>query len=83
MKPTKLKKPMNRFLYQSIMDEYLIDPNECLENLNIQKAISMNDEVIQHRIDYTVQHSPYTISEKEYAEIEEYEYSLIHIEDLN
>jgi len=50
MKPTKLKKPMNRFLYQSIMDEYLIDPNECLENLNIQKAISMNDEVMLRKI---------------------------------
>ena len=40
-------------------------------------------EEVQHRIDYTVQHSPYTISEEEYKEIEEYEYSLIHIEDLN
>ena len=39
----------------------------------------LNDEV-QHRIDYTVQHSPYTISEKEYKEIEEYEYSLVSIE---
>ena len=39
-------------------------------------------EEVQHRIDYTVQHSPYTISEEEYKEIEEYEYSLIHIEDL-
>jgi len=41
----------------------------------------LNDEV-QHRIDYTVQHSPYTISEKEYKEIEEYEYSLVRIEKL-
>mgnify|MGYP003137650743 FL=1 len=40
-------------------------------------------EEVQHRIDYIVQSSPYTISEKDYAEIEEYEYSLIHIEDLN
>ena len=38
---------------------------------------------VQRRMDYTIQHSPYTISEKEYAEIEEYENSLIHIEDLN
>ena len=50
MKPTKLKKPMNRFLYLSIMGEYLIDPNECLENINIQKAISMNDEVMLRKI---------------------------------
>ena len=41
----------------------------------------LNDE-LQHRIDYTVQHSPYTISEKEYKEIEEYEYSLVRIEKL-
>tara|TARA_R100000781_G_C4036584_1_gene112494 strand:- start:68 stop:352 length:285 start_codon:yes stop_codon:yes gene_type:complete len=41
----------------------------------------LNDEV-QHRIDYTVQHSPYTISEKEYQEIEEYEYSLVRIEKV-
>ena len=37
---------------------------------------------VQHRIDYTVQHSQYTISEKEYKEIEEYEYSLVRIEKL-
>ena len=41
----------------------------------------LNDEV-QHRIDYTVQHSPYTISEKEYKEIEENEYQLVRIEKL-
>ena len=37
---------------------------------------------VQERIDYTVQHSPYTISEDEYKEIEEYEYSLVRIEKL-
>ena len=41
----------------------------------------LNDE-LQHRIDYTVQHSPYTISEEEYQEIEEYEYSLVRIEEI-
>ena len=39
------------------------------------------DEV-QRRMDYVVQHSPYTISEKEYKEIEEYEYSLVKIEEI-
>ena len=39
-------------------------------------------EEVQHRIDYTVQHSPYTISEEEYKEIEENEYSLVRIEKL-
>ena len=42
--------PMNGLIFQSIMGEYLIDPNECLENLNIQKAISMNDEVMLRKI---------------------------------
>ena len=50
MKPTKFKKPMNWHIYLSIMGEYLIHPNECLENLNIQKAISMNDEVMLRKI---------------------------------
>ena len=43
-------KPMNDFVYQSIMGEYLISPYECLENLNIQKALSMNDEVMLRKI---------------------------------
>ena len=43
-------KPMDGLVYQAIMGEYLIDPSECLENLNIQKAISMNDEVMLRKI---------------------------------
>jgi len=39
------------------------------------------DEV-QRRMDYVVQHSPYTISEEEYREIEENEYSLVRIEEI-
>ena len=51
-KPIKGKKqqPMNELRFQAIMGEYLISPNECLENLNIQKAISMNDEVMLRKI---------------------------------
>ena len=37
---------------------------------------------VQERIDYIVQHSPFTISEKEYKEIEENEYTLVRIEKL-
>ncbi len=47
---SKKTKPMNGLIYLSIMGEYLIHPNECLENLNIQKAISMNDEVMLRKI---------------------------------
>ena len=46
----KLNEPMNEFKFQQIMGEYLIHPSECLENLNIQKAISMNDEVMLRKI---------------------------------
>ena len=37
---------------------------------------------VQERMDYIVQHSQYTISEKEYKKIEENEYSLVRIEKL-
>ena len=37
---------------------------------------------VQERIDYIVQHSPFTISEKEHQEIEENEYTLVRIEKL-
>ena len=37
---------------------------------------------VQERMDYTVQHSPFSISEKEYKEIEENEYTLVRIEEL-
>ena len=37
---------------------------------------------VQERVSYIVQHSPFTISEKEYEEIEENEYSLVRIEKL-
>ena len=41
----------------------------------------VHDEV-QRRIEFQTQHSPFTISEEEYKEIEEYEYALVRIEKL-
>ena len=41
----------------------------------------MNDE-IQRRIGYVVEHSQFSISEKEYQEIEENEHTLVRIEKL-
>ena len=38
---------------------------------------------VQERMDYTVQHSPFSISEEEYREIEEYEYSLVRLEKVD
>ena len=41
----------------------------------------VHDEV-QRRIEFQIEHSPFSISEKEYREIEEYEYSLIRMEEI-
>ena len=43
-------KPMNDFIYQSIMGEYLISPFEYMENPKIQKAVALNDEVMLRKI---------------------------------
>ena len=40
------------------------------------------NESVQQRMSFLIEHSPYTISEKEYKEIEENEYSLVRIEKL-
>ena len=42
--------PMNEIFFQSIMGEYLIDCNEYMNNINIQKAVAMNDEVMLRKI---------------------------------
>jgi hypothetical protein len=47
------------------------------------EALEWLENEVQERIDYIVQHSPYTISEKEYQEIEEYEYSLLRLEKVD
>ena len=39
-------------------------------------------EEVQRRVDFTVQHSPYSVSEEELKEIEEYEYYLVKIEEV-
>ena len=44
LKMTKLNEPMNEFKFQQIMGEYLIPCTKWIENLNIQKAVAMNDE---------------------------------------
>ena len=46
------------------------------------EAIEWLENEVQERMDYVVQHSPYTISEEEYREMEENEYSLVRIEEI-
>ena len=50
LKMPKLNEPMNEFRFQEIMGEYLIPVTEWMENLNIQKAVAMNDEVMLRKI---------------------------------
>ena len=64
----------------------------AIDSLDTQPVVKLFDEEyeaeewlhneVQERMDYTVQHSPFSISEEEYQEIEEYEYSLVRIEKL-
>ena len=42
--------PMNELIFQSIMGEYLICPDEFLENPRIRKAYELNDEVMLRKI---------------------------------
>ena len=41
----------------------------------------VHDEV-QRRVEFQIEHNPFSVSEKEYREIEEYEYSLIRMEEI-
>ena len=52
-------RPMHEWVYLSIMGEYLICPDEYLENPRIQKAYAMNDEAMLRKflnvsIDYEI-----------------------------
>ena len=42
--------PMNELIFQSIMGEYLIDPNEYFENQGIRRAYLLNDEAMLRKI---------------------------------
>ena len=44
------KKPMNEMVFQSIMEEYLIDCSEYYENQGIRRAYVMNDESMLRKI---------------------------------
>lgn len=39
-------------------------------------------EEVEHRVQWTVDHSPFSISEEERVQIEEVEYSLVNIEKI-
>ena len=81
-KNVQLELPLNAKYKVTYPVDYL-DSNPTIQYLD--EWYDMQDYVqdeIQRRIDFTVQHSSFTISEEEYKEIEEYENSLIKIEEL-
>ena len=81
-KNIQLELPLNAKYKVTYAIDHL-DSNPTIEYFD--EWYDMQDYVqdeIQRRIDYTVQHSPFTISQEEYEQIEEYENSLIKIEEL-
>ncbi len=60
-----------------------LDPNPIIKTFDSHYDMEewVHDEV-QRRIEFQIEHSPFSISEKEYREIEEYEYSLIRMEEI-
>ena len=61
-----------------------VDPNPTIKYFEFFEDMEdwINEEV-QRRVDFTVQHSPYTISEEELEEIEQQERCHIKIEEGN
>ena len=60
-----------------------LDPNPTIKTFDEEyEALEWLENEVQERMDYIVQHSPFSISEKEYQEIEENEYTLVRIEKL-
>ena len=58
-----------------------LDPNPVIKTFDEEyEALEWLENEVQHRIDHIVQHSPFTISEEEYQQIEESEYSLVQIQ---
>ena len=60
-----------------------LDPNPTIKIFDcFNEMEDWISEELEHRISYTVQHSPFTISEEEYVAIEENERALIRIEEV-
>ena len=67
--------------YKVIYPVDSLDSNPTIKIFNEEyEALEWLENEVQHRIDHIVQHSPFTISEEEYQQIEESEYSLVQIQ---
>ena len=60
-----------------------LDPNPTTKIFDLWNELEdwINEEV-QHRVQWTVDHSPYSISEEERSQIEEVEFTLVNIQDI-
>ena len=63
-----------------------LDPNPTIKTFDGGNAFDEMQEwvfeEVESRVQYFVEHSPYSISEKELFEQEEWEYSLVRIEQV-
>ena len=60
-----------------------LDTNPTIKTFEHEyEALEYMSDEIERRISYIVEHSPFSISEKEYQEIEENEHTLVRIEKL-
>ena len=60
-----------------------LDPNPTVKIFDEEyEALEWLHDEVQRRVDYVVQHSPYTITDEEYQEIEQNEYSLVSLEEV-
>ena len=50
MKSSKSQQPMNGLVYQSIMNEYGVNPSLIGIDTKIQRAFTLNDEVMLRKI---------------------------------
>lgn len=60
-----------------------LDPNPTIKTFDLWHELEdwINEEV-QHRVQWSVDHSPYSISEEERSQIEEQEFSLVCVQKL-
>lgn len=60
-----------------------LDPNPTIKIFDLWNELEdwINEEV-QHRVQWTVDHSPYSISEEELEQIEEQKFSLVNIQNI-
>ena len=61
-----------------------LDPKPTIKNFDVWYELEdwINEEV-QHRVQWAVDHSPYSISEEERTQIEEQEFSLVNIQKVD